>query len=301
MNKTLTYSLFVFIAGGSYGFIVPVVKIASANGVQATEFLSLQYLIAFIFMAIIFFARRDKGAPPLTLGKLALVGFCTAGCSLCYYQAVAMLPGSVALTLMFQYIWVDAILDCVVHRSLPNLTTMISIIAVAIGGAFAAGIFDGSIATLDPIGVVFGLLSAVLYGLFLFIAGRVGTDQPIALRTMMLALGGFVLTSAVNPEIFTGQLFELKLWPYAIALAALGVIIPTNLISISSPKLSPSMVSIMAASELPLGVLAAWIIVNDVPSTFAIVGVVLVLLGIVINQLPALMATAREALKKAKE
>ena len=291
MGKTLTYALLVFLAGASYGFIAPVVKVATENGVAATEFLPLQYLIAFAVMAAVFFVRRDKGAPPLTLARLAAVGICTSGCSLCFYQAAAVLPSSVALTLLFQYLWVDMILDCIVCRSLPRPATVASVVAVVTGGALAAGLFDGGAADLDPAGVALGLASAVFYGGFLFVSGRVGTDQPVALRTMMLSLGGFVVTLAFSSGASAGQTFDAQLWPYAIALAALGVVVPTNLISFASPHLSPSIVSIMASSELPVGVIAAWIALGDAPSALGLVGVVLVLGGIVVNQLPALLST----------
>ena len=290
MGKTLTYALLVFLAGASYGFIVPVIKIANAGGVAPTDFLPLQYLIAFLIMAVVLVIRRDKGAPPLTLARLAAVGICTSGCSLCFYQAATILPSSVALTLLFQYLWVDAILDCILRRSLPDPATVVSILVVVAGGSLATGLFDGTAAALDPVGIAFGLASAVFYGGFLFVSGRVGTDQPVALRTMMLALGGFVVTTAVNPDVLLGgQLLDADLWPYAIVLAALGIVVPTNLISFASPHLSPSVVSIMAASELPIGVLASWAIIGDAPSALGVVGVVLVLAGIVANQLPALL------------
>lgn len=289
----LTYALLVFVAGASYGFVVPVVKIADANGVTVSDFLPLQYLIACIVLLVVSFIRRLRIGTPINVAKLAAVGILTSGCSLCYYRAVALLPSSVALTMLFQFVWIGAVIDCVAARKKPSHTTLAAIVIVLVGTLLAAGLFEGSHANLDPLGIAFGLASAVFYAAFLFVSGRVGTDEPVALRTAMLSLGGFIVSTAMGPVAFAEALPDLGVWPYALLMAAIGVILPTSLITYASPKLAPSVVSIMAASELPVGVLSAWIILGDVPSALGVVGVVLVLIGIVVNQVPVLLAGVR--------
>ncbi len=296
MNRTLAYALLVFLAGSSYGFIVPAVKIASANGVDVADFLPAQYLLAFFIMGAVTLVKRVSLPEPKELAKLAGIGLFTSCTSLCYYRAVALLPSAVALTLLFQFVWIGVILESVATRKLPNRSTVIAVIIVLIGTVFAAGVFDSSFAELDPAGLAFGLGSAVFYSLFLFTSGKVGVEYAVPLRTMMLALGGFFMTSALNVGFFTEALWDLKIWPYAIALSFLGIIIPTGLIAFASPKLPGGMVTIMASSELPVGVLAAWAIVADIPSLPTLIGVALVLGGIVYNQLPAL----KEALGKSR-
>lgn len=294
MGRTLTYALLVFVAGSSYGFIVPVVKIASAAGIGAEDFLPLQYLVAFAAAAIVCAVQRVRLGSPRDPVKLALVGILTSGCSLCYYRAVALLPSSVALTMLFQFVWIGAVIDCIAERRLPSRATVAAIAVVLAGTLLAAGIFEGSHGDLDPTGITFGLASAVFYASFLFVSGRVGQDRPVALRTAMLSLGGFAVTAAVGPVAFVEALPTASVWPFAALMAIIGVILPTSLISFASPRLSPSVVSIMAASELPVGVLAAWAVLGDAPSALGIAGVVLVLAGIVVNQLPALRSALAE-------
>ena len=290
MEKTFAYALLIFVAGSSYGFIVPVVRIADALGIAVADFLSLQYVLAFAIMACVTTVRRSWRPSPRSLVKLALVGILTAGCSLCYYRTVAMLPSSVALTLLFQFVWITAALDCITKRKLPSRTTVLAIVIVLIGTLLAAGVFEGSHAELDPAGIAFGLASAVFYASFLFASGRVGTDAPIELRTTMLSLGSFVIAAAIGTSAFVEALSNHLAWLFAALMAVIGVIVPTTLISWASPRLDPSVVSIMAASELPVGVLAAWAILGDVPSALGLVGVALVLVGIVVKQLPTLAA-----------
>lgn len=298
MNRTLAYSLLVFLAGASYGFIVPVVKIASTHGVDVADFLPAQYLIAFFIMGAVTLAKRIAPPKPRELAKLAGIGLFTSCTSLCYYRAVALLPSAVALTLLFQFVWIGVIFESIATRKLPDRPTVIAVVIVLVGTVFAAGIFDSSFASLDPAGIAYGLGSAVFYSLFLFTSGKVGTEYAVPLRTMMLALGGFVMTSALNVSFFTEALWDPAIWPYALLLSFIGIIIPTSLIALGSPKLPAGMVTIMASSELPVGVLAAWLIVSDTPTLPTIIGVVLVLVGIVYNQLPALKESLRKNAKQ---
>ena len=50
------------------------------------------------------------------------------------------------------------------------------------------------------------------------------------------------------------------------------------------------MVSVMASSELPVGIFAAWALVGDAPTPLTLFGAFLVLAGIVVKQLPAIAA-----------
>lgn len=292
MNKTLANALLVFVAGSSYGFIVPAVKAATALDVHPADFLPLQYLVAFALCLGFALARHVPLGAPRSCAKLAVLGVFTGCTSICYYTSVSLLPGAVALTLLFQYVWVSVLIECVVERRLPDRSTVVAVAIVLVGTLFAAGVFEGTVGSLDPLGVALGAGSAMFYALFLFFSGRIGIDQPAPLRATMLALGGLVVTSLANPACYTTAAFEPVTWPFAIGFSLLGVIVPTTLINYASPKLSAGMVSVMASSELPVGILSAWAIVGDVPTPLTLLGAALVLAGIVYKQVPNLRRDA---------
>ena len=287
-NKVIFNAILVFLAGASYGFIVPAVKAATAVGVYPADFLPLQYLVALVACLGFALARRVKFASPAECAKMALLGVFTGLTSICYYQSVSLLPSAAALTLLFQYVWVSVLIECVVERHLPSRSTVIAVIIVLVGTVFAAGVFEGAIGTLDPVGVALGAGSAVFYALFLYFSGHIGADQPSALRAAMLPVGGLVVTSLANPACYTTSFFDPAVWPFAIGMSVLGVALPTTLINYASPKLSTGMVSVMASSELPVGILAAWALVGDAPTPLVLFGAILVLVGIVVKQLPTL-------------
>ena len=291
MKNTVINALLVFLAGASYGFIVPAVKLAVQVNVFPADFLPLQYLVALALCMGFAIIRRVSFGSPAACAKMALLGVFTGLTSICYYNSVSLLPSAAALTLLFQYVWVSVLIECIVERRLPSRSTVIAVCIVLVGTLFAAGVFEGSLETMNPLGVAIGAGSAVFYALFLYLSGRVGTDQPTALRAAMLPLGGLIVTSIANPACYTTALFDANVWPFAIGMSLLGVIIPTTLINYASPKLSTGMVSVMASSELPMGILAAWVLVGDAPSPLVLFGAVLVLVGIVYKQMPSIMAS----------
>lgn len=290
MNQTFFNSLLVFIAGSSYGFVVPAIKSAAEIGIYPNTFVPLQYLIAFVICLVIMVVRRIKWASPKKLCSLALLGVFTGGTSICYYSAVSLLPSSAALTLLFQYLWISVLIECLHKKALPARSTIVAIIVVLIGTLFATGLLDGSVEALDPVGVAFGLGSALFYALFLYYSGTLGAGQPIVLRTTMLAAGGLLFTSITSPAAYVTALPDPTTWPFAIGFAVLGILLPTSLINFASPKLTTGMVSIMASSELPVGIFAAWAIVGDAPSPLVLFGALMVFGGIIVKQLPALIA-----------
>ncbi len=293
MNKNFLYGLLVFVAGSSYGFIVPVVKVALSFGVDVNDFLPLQYAVALVVMFVVLAGkwRRVNHPKGIEYLKLSLLGVFAACTSLCYYRAVTLLPSAVALTMLFQFVWIGPLIEAIVYKKLPSRSTVIAIAIVLIGTVCAAGVLDQGIESLDTFGIGVGLLSAVFYSLFLFFSGRIGVEHSIVVRSTMLAIGGLITTTAVNPTAFSYAIVNPDVLPFALLMGALGVLIPTSLIAYASPKLAPSVVSIMASSELPVGVLAAWAIVGDVPTPLGMTGVVLILVGIVVNQLPSLQSS----------
>lgn len=288
MSKTFLYPILVFAAGSSYGLIVPVIKSAASGGIYPASFLPLQYLVAFLVCAAVVAARRLplRGIGARSALSMMALGLFTGCTSVCYYSSVSLLPSAVALTLLFQYVWVSVIIECIAKRRLPDRPSVIAVLVVLAGTLLSTGIFDGSYQGLDPVGVAFGIASALFYALFLYFSGILGAGQPALVRTSLLALGGLVTTTVANPSGLFASAVEPMLWPYAAGLAFLGILFPTSLINYASPKLSASMVSIMASSELPVGILAAWALVGDAPSPLALVGCALVLAAIVYRQLP---------------
>ncbi len=283
-----TYALLVFLSGASYGFIVPLVKYAGFLGLNVPDFLPIQYLLAFIIMAPVALLRQQTNVTLLQLARLTSLGLLGGGTSLCYYTALTLLPSAVALTLLFQFVWIGVVLECIVKRRLPARATLFAALIVIIGTLFAAGVFEENFADISLLGIICGLGSGLLYALFLFFSGRIETHCSVPLRTTMFCVGGFIISMIARPMCFVESALEPTIWLFSLGLAGLGIIIPVSLIAHASPHLNPAMVNIMASSELPMGIIAVWLLLGEQPTPLTIIGVVLILAGIAFNQLPGL-------------
>jgi len=293
-SSKLTYALLVFLSGASYGFIVPLVKYAGVVGLNVPDFLPIQYLLAFVIIVPVAFLRQQTTVVPFQLARLTVLGLFGGGTSLCYYNALTLLPSAVALTLLFQFVWIGVGLECIVRRRFPARETLFAALIVIIGTLFAAGIFEENFSELSSMGIIYGFGSALLYALFLFFSGRIETHCSVPLRTAMFCVGGFIVTIIARPFCFVNATLSPNIWLFSLGLAGLGIIIPVSLIAYTSPHLNAGVVNVMASSELPVGIIAAWLLLGDQPTPLTLLGVVLVLGGIVFNQLPYLRSRRRK-------
>lgn len=289
-QSTLFNSMLVFVAGISYGFIVPTVKIANAQGILPSQFLAAQYGVAFLACLLFMLCTRVSWGSPKSAFPLLIPGVFTGLTSICFYNAVTLLPSSASLTLLFQYVWISVLIECIHKRKLPHISTVVAIVIVLVGTLLATGVLDTSAEPLNPLGVLYGAGAALFYALFLYVSGVIGVNSPTALRATMLAAAGLVTTSVCQPFAFAIMIETPQGIGFSCLLAVLGILFPTTLINFASPKLSAGMVSIMASTELPAGILAAWALVGDAPSPLVLTGALLVLVGVFAKQIPDVIA-----------
>ncbi|MDR2196399.1 MAG: DMT family transporter [Coriobacteriales bacterium] len=288
MPKTLTYALMVFAGGWCYGIMVPLVRVAHTMGYDSTQIMMAQYLVGVcaLGVAVIFFSRRSVGV--IQVLKLAGVGVVAAGVSFGYYNALALLSSAAALTLLFQFVWMGVLLQAVLERALPNRLTVLSVILVLLGTVLAAGILEWDSSPLNPLGVFFGILSAVCYTAFLHLSGRVATELPTINRTFFTGIGSLITSFFLAPIVIADSAVLWESSWIAIPLALVGIVAPILLIQKGAPKLPSGMTTIMASSELPSGILMGALFVGDPIGFLEICGVIIILGGIVLSQVTLL-------------
>ena len=298
MSETLKYSIIMFIAGATYGFMVPLVRTAYDFGYLTPEIMVSQYLVGLVALCFICLIFSRKSIAPVDILKLLGVGIFSAGVSFFYYQAIQLLTPAAALTLLFQFVWMGMIVQAVRSRSLPKASSVIAVVLIIIGAIFATGLIDEgmSLESLNPLGIVFGLLSAVSYTVFLVLSSVVAKTTPALNRSLIVVLGSFGLSLAIAPTYLEKTMIVLD--PVlAIVLGLFCICVPIVLISISAPKLPTGLTTIMASSELPSGVICAAIFLGDQMSLAIWLGVVIVLVGIVVSE----FETITHVLQRAKQ
>ena len=285
MPTRLKYSLIMFLAGCSYGFVVPLVKTAQLEAFSTGQIMVTQYIVAVITLCLtcLLFSRTKVSLKnALQLMGLGIIG---AGVSFCYYHALELLAPAMALTLLFQFVWMGMVVQAVSTKTRPQTSALLAVLLVVVGAVLATGILDENISlqNLDLTGILFGFMSALCYTAFLALSGRIALQLPAVNRSMFTTLGSLIISFVITPRYFSESMLTLDL-PVSIGLGLLGICLPVFLIAVSSPKLPTGLTTVMASSELPSGVICAALFLGEAVSFAIGLGVAIVLLGIVLSE-----------------
>ena len=286
-RSSFFYAALVFLAGTSYGFAIPIIRIAKSFGIDASSIVPLQYWMVLAVCVIACIVKRPKMPDRKTVGKYLLLGASMSMCSYNYFKSTVLLHGAISVVFLFQFVWMVIVMECIYARKLPDRRTVIAVVIVLAGTVLATQVLETGVGPLNPQGVLQGILSGFFYGLFLFASGKMKNEVSTPARMVCILPGGIILSSIVLPGCYAQVASNPQVLLVGLALGLMIVLIPLALLSFSTPKLPASTATIMASSELPMGVLFTWAIIGEGPTALGLLGVVLVLLGIAISQLPA--------------
>ena len=104
-----------------------------------------------------------------------------------------------------------------------------------------------------------------------------------------MCLGACILGFAVCPDYFSSGALQAGIWKYGLILGVFGLFVPVVLFGIGTPHLPTGLSTIMASSELPCGILISVFVLGEPVSTLQAAGVVVILAGVVVSQLPNLL------------
>jgi drug/metabolite transporter (DMT)-like permease len=217
-------------------------------------------------------------------GGVLLVGLSICLTSIFYGIAVERLPASIAIVLLFQFIWIGVILEAITRRVFPEKSKIIALVILLAGTLLASGVFQNSNkGEITTIGIVYGLLSAFFFALYIYLSGRVLTDVSAIKRSFYITMSIMIFLLIIySPSfLFSGAISE-GLWKYGILLGVFGTMIPITFFAIGIPKVGVGMGTILGGAELPAAVIAAQIILKEEVLLLQWVGILLILVGIIL-------------------
>ena len=287
----ILFPLLVFLGGCSFGPSSSVIKMAYEAGFAANDVVMSQYLFGWMMMAVLAgglfaasAARKKAAAPKLPRAKnvigIGAVGISIALVSTCYIFALQTVPAHIAVILLFQYTWMDIILEALYTRKLPHISIVTSVLILVAGTLLAAGVGAGA-EHLDPIGILFGIGSAFFYAIYIFLLGKMDVEvHPITRSFCILSFALLFLICIFTPAYFTSGVLADGLWKYGILIGILGCAIPSFFFAIGTPKISTGAATILSSSELPAGIICSVIILSEAVTPLQWAGVVLLFFGI---------------------
>ena len=298
-SSSLKYALVVFFAGASYGIMATTVKFAYRDGFAWTQVAASQACFGMFIFAAVLIAQRLFGVRVRRLGArqiLKLLGLGMTTCTTCllYSFSLTMLPVSVAITLLFQFTWIGMVIQIATTRRAPKPAELAAVLIILGGTFLASGVFEADLnPDLNPMGIACGLLSAVSCAAFVYLSGKVETAVPTIQRGLVVCCGASILALAACPDYFFSGALQAGIWKYGCVLGFFGLFAPVILFGIGTPHLPAGVSTIMASSELPAAILISVFILQEPISMLQGAGVVVILAGVVVSQLPNLVGRTR--------
>ncbi len=286
-NNILKGVFLVALGASSYGMLATFVKLAYKENFTTAEVTSSQFILGIlgVFLINIFqkFTHKEvaKKASNTNIFQLMLAGTSLGMTSVFYYLCVKYIDVSIAIVLLMQTVWMGVLLEMFLDKKLPSKQKIASVIIVLIGTVLATNLINNQ-SQIDWRGIFWGICAAASFTTTMFTANRIATEISSAQRSLYMLLGGaiivfgfgiFTQTTAFNFDIF------LK---WGIYLALFGTIIPPMLLNAGFPKTGIGLGSIVASLELPVSVLMAFFILEEVVVLSQWLGIALIIAAIVI-------------------
>ncbi len=295
MNERIKGGVLVLLGAISFGFLSTIVKFAYENGYTLGEITGSQAFTGMVILWIAYWItsnRKNKNKtkdnsqsidnqPKTQWWKVSIAGIFTGLVGIFYYQCVKLLPASVAIILLMQYLWISVIIEAFIFKKKPSKKQLLLLGVVFIGTFLAGGIFSEEVA-INLKGIIYGLLAATSYAIFLITSGRVGNDLPVLKKSALMITGSCVATWIIFPPLFFfNGIYFSGLFIWGIALALLGTVIPPFFFSYGIPRVGVSISAIISAVELPTATLSSAFILHESVDFIKWIGVGLILLSII--------------------
>jgi drug/metabolite transporter (DMT)-like permease len=283
---------FLFGANGS------VSKVIMQSGFSAMQLTQMRVLGAALISGLVLLLldkksfRLPKNQWPIIL-VLGIVG--VAMLQVTYAFAIELLPVGIALLLEYLAVLLVALVAFFIFKEKVRLRLWVAIGFVMVGLVVVAEIWAS---TLNPTGVVWGLLAAVSLATYFLVGEKqLKTISPLALSfwTMSVATlfwvpfsgwwelewADFAAVAAVGPSADAPL---VPLWAFFAWNIILGSFAPFLLSLSALKRLSATAAGIVATGEIAFAFITAWLWLQEQLSVLQIVGASIVLGGIVVAQ-----------------
>jgi drug/metabolite transporter (DMT)-like permease len=280
--------IFILLGAAGFGFTPVFAKLGFSYGYTLGQINIVQMMISFLVLWSLTLIKRSsfKGLTKKNVPQIMITGCFVGLTSIFYYGAMQYLPASLAIILMFQFVWIGIILEWVFSKVKPAPVTIVSIIFILTGVFLASDILNGNIQGMPIKGYVFGILSAFTYAGFIFFSGKVAVNVDPWTRTSLMVTGSTILVLILfMREIPTVLPLEENLVTIAAGVSIFGAVLPPLFFAAGAPLVSGGVANILTSVELPIAILSASLILSETVTPLQWVGTAVILAAIALNEL----------------
>lgn len=298
--KFLPY-LAVFFGASLYGTLSPVVKAAYDASLTFSEVTFGQFWSASLLLLLFypFYGRRSVRSMDIKMVRqtqhisiklktalllVALGVFGLAGVSLFYYGALVSLPASLALVLLFQFVWMGVLAERLFFRVPITKMRMLAMVMIFAGDLLAMKVWKVDLGGATLEGLVFGLLAAMSYTFFLVGSAKIPEIISTYHRSLIMVFSGTVFSGLILWVMFPDE----QLLPHHVVdgvyifwLGMLGQVLPPLLFAWGAPRIGGVATTLISSVELPVGLILAVFWLKEELIGWQWLGILLILLGIV--------------------
>ena len=266
------------ITGITYGlnplFGVPLMK----NGAANESILFFRYAIAVLFLGLfLLLSKQSFKISRKEAGVLLVLGLLYTSSSIFLFEAYNYIASGLATTIIFLYPVLVAII-MVFLKVVPSWPVWLSIILTFAGVVIMTQ--SDSTHTINPIGVILSLGSALVYALFIVIINRSKTISNISnslLTFYALTVGTIIfLGKIIISDIdITAGINHNMAWMNLVGLALLPTVVSTATFAIATRNIGATKASVLGVFEPITAILIGTIVFGEALTTNIIVGILL--------------------------
>ena len=286
--KTLSKNTIIGYASGiitgiTYG-LNPLFGMPLMNkGVAIESILFFRYAFAVIILGVfLLLAKQSFKISVKQAGILLILGLLYTSSSIFLFEAYNYIASGLATTLIFLYPVLVAIIMLFL-RVVPSWPVWLAI-AATFGGVLIMTKGSGG-DTIDPIGVILSLGSALVYAIFIVIINRSKTISKISnslLTFYALTVGAFVFlgkTMLSNAAITTGITESID-WLNLAGLALLPTIVSTASLAIATRNIGATKASVLGVFEPITAILIGTLMFHEPLTTNIVLGITISIVAV---------------------
>ncbi len=278
--------ILIICAGVMWGTSCVFVNLLSPYGFTSGQMIAFRFCIAFIAMFLYcFLCKRELIKIKLKDFVIsALAGVSLAATAYTYYESMQMTSSSTAVVLLYLSPVPIMIISVLFLGERFNSKKALAVVLMLLGCAFVAGVIGDF--KPDTLGVIMGLLSALLYtvyNVFNKIEAKRNVD-PISGTLYTFMFGALFALTISEPWKIPSIIAEKPLFliPVVITHSMVTCLFPFFLYTVSLKYLSVGIASSLSIIEPMTGALLGFIFYNDPLNVYKLIGIVFVISSVVL-------------------